>query len=176
MPMKAKPMRTCWLPGDGVPMSENGSSTLDAAISQIPRGLYIVTASADGHRSAILAHWIQQCASDPPMVMVALEKGQPIEPLIRDSRSFAICQVGADDRFLQRKFGEPHGRGEDPFISLAVRETNCGPIIERAMSYLECVVERHVELDSDFRLYVGRVVDGALLEDCSPAVFYGSAG
>ena len=49
------------------------------------------------------------------MLTIALPKGTPVEPLIRDSRAFALCQIGADDVFLQRKFAAMPDRNDDPF-------------------------------------------------------------
>ncbi len=147
------------------------------AMARIPCGLFVMTATHDAVRSGVMARGVQQCSEKPPMVMVALCKGLPIEPLVRDSRFFALCQIAADDRFLQRKFAVTPDRGDDPFDSISVRPASSGaPIIERAMSYLECELVRHVDLDSDYRLFVGQVHAGGVLREVAPAVVYGDTG
>jgi flavin reductase (DIM6/NTAB) family NADH-FMN oxidoreductase RutF len=50
------------------------------------------------------------------------------------------------------------------------------PVVERAMTYLDCEIVRHVELESDFRIYVGQVHAGALLNQGTPAIQYGGNG
>ncbi|MHC4414763.1 MAG: flavin reductase family protein [Planctomycetota bacterium] len=150
---------------------------LDRAISRIPCGLFILTAAFDGTRSGVLVEWVQQCASCPPMVMTALATALPIVPLIRDSRGFALCQIGADDRFLPKKFASTPEPGEDPFVTLSTITAPSGsPIVERAVSYLDCELVRHIDLESDHGLYVGRVRDAGILTDGAPAVVVGEEG
>ena len=80
------------------------SCEITQTIDWIPRGLFLVTSAHEGLRSGVLTEWVQQCLSRPPMVMVTLPKGALVEPLIRDSRSFVICQIGQGDRILHHKF------------------------------------------------------------------------
>lgn len=160
-------------------MARDSESDAQGAISQIPGGLFVLTAHAEGMRGAVLVKWVQQCSDSPLMVMVALAKGQTVEPLIRDSRGFTLCQISADDRFLLRKFGAGHhnGNGEDPLVSMMTAAAPSGsPIVERAMSYLDCEVVRHIELDCDHRIYVGQVHCGAVLNRGTPAVTFGGNG
>lgn len=153
--------------------TEERSNQLAHALSNIPCGLYILTAAWDGRNSGTLVRWVQRCNVEPPMVMLSLLKGQPVEPLIRDSRTFALCQISDDDRFLQRKFASITVH-EDPFVCLAThRASNGAPIIERAMSYLECDLVRNVELDADHRIYVGEITGGGVLHNAKPAISFG---
>ncbi len=96
---------------------------------------------------------------------------------MRDSRSFTLCQIAADDRFLHRKFANVPDRADDPFVSIETRSAPSGaPIISRAMSYLDCQMVRHVDLECDYRLFVGQVVNASLLNDSPPAVIFGDYG
>lgn len=148
-----------------------------AAMGKIPRGLFIMTAAHDQRRSGVLVKWVQRCSTQPPLLMVAVPKGQPVEPLIRDSRGFALCQIAEDDAFLFRKFATPHDRTDDPFVALDTRDgAYSAPIIERAMSYLDCEVVRHLDLDADHRLYIGRIHAGEILHPAKPAVHWDENG
>ena len=138
----------------------------DQALSRIPAGMFIMTSAHEDARSGVLVRWVQQCSSAPPMVLVAVHKGQPIEPLIRDSRTFALCQVDSSDLFLRRKFQTPPDNGEDPFIALDMTVSTCGaPIIERAAAFLDCELTRHIDIDSDFEIYIGIVRDARVLQN-----------
>jgi flavin reductase (DIM6/NTAB) family NADH-FMN oxidoreductase RutF len=147
------------------------------ACSRIPGGLFILTAQYESRRGALLVKWVQQCSDQPPMVMVAMPRGQQIEPLIHNSRAFALCQISAEDRFLLRKFTQHQDNGEDPLVTLMTRTGRSGsPIVDRALAYFDCEIVRHLELDSDYRIYVGQVLDSAMLNEGAPAVCFGGNG
>lgn len=149
-------------------------TSLLQAIEQIPSGLFILTAAYNGSRSGVLVPWVQQCSADPPLVAAAVSTSLPVVPLIRDSRSFALCQIGAEDRLLARKFERAPGPGDDPFLSLPITHSPSGaPVLQGALSWLDCEVVRHIDLESDCGLYVGRVRDGGLLGAGNPAVRFG---
>ena len=146
-------------------------SPLSQAIGQIPSGLFILTAAYNGSRSGVLVAWVQQCSTEPPLVMAAVSTAMPVVPLIRDSRTFALCQVSAEDRLLARKFDHTVMDLEDPFLSLPVTPSpNGAPILQHALSWLDCEVIRHIDLDSDYGLYVGRVRHGGMLNGGKPAI------
>lgn len=158
-------------------MSAENGSNVSGALGQIPCGLFILTSSFNDRRSGVLTRWVQPCSSTPPHVMVAVPRGLPIEPLIRDSRSFALCQVGANDRLLIKNFQECPPQDEDPFVTLPSHSAPSGsPIVDRAIGYLDCELVRHVVLDADCRLYVGHVHHGAQLQSGDPRVEIGSNG
>lgn len=171
------------------PVSEPGMSRfprsdIARAMAQMPGGLFVMTSACEGQAGAVLVKWVQPCSDSPPMVMVALSKGQHIEPLLRNSRSFALCQISESDRFLLRKFSPGGENGgptrdlhDDPLVTMTTTVAPSGsPVVERAMTYLDCEIVRHVELESDYRIYVGQVHSGALLNQGTPAVQYGGNG
>ena len=137
-----------------------------AVLDHIPSGVFIMAAHHDGMRSGVLTKLVQPCSFEPPLVMVSIEQGLPIEPLIRDSRSFSLSQMRDGDRLLYRTFRTPPGRGDDPFVTLPSHVAPSGaPIIDRALAAMDCEVMRHVDLDSDHRLYVGRITSVTYLAD-----------
>jgi flavin reductase (DIM6/NTAB) family NADH-FMN oxidoreductase RutF len=142
------------------------------AVRRIPCGLFIITSAFEGTRSGALARWVQPCATDPPLIMIAMPNGLAVEPLIRDSRAFALCQVSTDDRLLQRRFARPPARGEDPFLTIPTHKAATGsPIIDRALCYVDCEIARLVDLEADHRVYVGQIVAaGELNGDDRPAI------
>ena len=164
------------------------ASGIAAAIAQIPGGLFVLTSHYEDRHAAVPIKWVQPCSDKPHMVMVALAKGQAVEPMIRDSRYFALCQISADDRFLMRKFGSGHTNGngtgssggsggDDPLVSMMTKSAPSGsPILDRALSFLDCEIIRHIELDCDYRIYVAQVHSGAVLNPAVPAVCFGTNG
>lgn len=167
-------------------MTDPAPFNVSEVTATIPHGAFILTAAHDGRRHGTLVRWMQPCSSEPPMIMLAMPKGQVVEPLIRDSRHFALCQVREGDRLLLRKF-EPDMGGdgssgregsieniEDPFACLPMRRSPAGsPVIERALCYLDCEVVRQIETDGDHRIYIGHITFAEVLQhDGPPAVFF----
>lgn len=137
-------------------------------LSLIPSGSFVLTASHDDCRSGALVRWVQRCSDAPPMVVVALRKGHPIEPLIRDSRAFCLNLIDEDEILLRRKFEAAHLHGEDPFVSLRSSCAPSGsPILARALGYLDCELTRHLDIESDYEVYIGLVKQAkATAPDC----------
>ena len=145
-------------------MSQMNGAQIGTVLSQLPVGHYVVAAADDDRRSGILTPWVQRCANEPPLVVLAMPSGMPVEPLIHNRRAFGLCQVVAGDRLIQRSFTPPIDINHDPFDLLSRR---CGPlgspIIDRAITAMECELVRTIDLDADHRLYVGRVVAADVL-------------
>lgn len=145
-------------------------------LAQIPGGLFILTATCEGRSGAALVKWVQQCSENPPMVMVALPKGLPIELLVHGSQAFALCQVSADDRYLIRKFSNLPDQCEDGLVAVQSIAPSGSPVVHGAMTCLDCQIVRHVELDSDYRIYVGQVMYSAVYNPGAPAICLGGNG
>ena len=141
---------------------------LDAALSCVPRGSYLMTAAHEGARSGLIVHSIQRCGEDPVMLCVAAEKGHAIDPLIRDARMFALGVMGAEDALLRRRFsmrvnGEAgpsvHVYASDPFDAIEHTTLESGaPMPTRCGTWFDCELSRRVDLDNEVELFVGRVV------------------
>ena len=145
-------------------------------LAQIPGGLFILTATCEGRSGAALVKWVQLCSQNPPMVMVALPKGLPLELMIHGSQTFALCQISADDRYLIRKFSNLPDQYEDGLVAVQSIAPSGSPIVHGAMTCLDCQIVRHVELDSDYRIYVGQVTYRAVYNCAAPAISLGGNG
>jgi len=149
---------------DRQPLDE---AALPEILGGIPADDFLVTAAHDGRRSGVIVRWIQRCGLEPPMICMTMRKGHPIEPLIRDSRAFAICQLSPADTLARRLFLNDHPFGDDPFLSLPVRCAPSGsPLPLRARSYLDCDLVRHFDIECDFEIYVGLIRNAGLLAVC----------
>ncbi len=150
------------------------------AMQLLPRPLFVITASFENHRRGQIVRYVQLASTAPPCVSVAMPKGQPISPLIRDSKAFGLCQIPDSDDFLERKFASAHltGFDEDEVDQFDSIETDPGqtgsPLIRRALLWLDCRVSMHLDLDTDFELYIGEVVASSLrMEEGEPLVRIG---
>jgi flavin reductase (DIM6/NTAB) family NADH-FMN oxidoreductase RutF len=131
--------------------------TVAPVLDRIPSGSFILTSGHADLRAGVTVRWVQQCSAAPPMVMVAVTKGHVLSPLIRDSRSFAVCQLDPSDRSTARAF-DLQTPGIDPFIGSTVDRTPSGcPVPARALGFVDCELARHVDIDGDCEIYVGIV-------------------
>jgi flavin reductase (DIM6/NTAB) family NADH-FMN oxidoreductase RutF len=142
-------------------MSAQAVSPAIRALDFVPSAAWVMTSAFEVKRSGTLVQRVQLCADEPLLISVAVRKGHAIEPLIRDSHAFAICRIDPDDKLLTRKFAQPKAPDDstDLFDSIEVeRLVTPSPVIKRCYAALDCIVARHIDLESDFELYVGQVV------------------
>ncbi|MEM1166484.1 MAG: flavin reductase [Planctomycetota bacterium] len=146
------------------PPHHEGNAPL-AALARIPAGRFILTASHEGVVAGRRITWVQQCGSAPPSVSIALAKGEPISPLIRDSHCFGLCQVPPNDDFLWRAFHEPvdadHGVAVFPSLETFHLDSTT-PLLARSLAVLDCRVTMHLDFESDHELFIGEVVAARL--------------
>jgi flavin reductase (DIM6/NTAB) family NADH-FMN oxidoreductase RutF len=149
-----------------MPDSTLNPQLIHNALQSIPHATYVLTCCHDQFRDGIITQWVQQCSTDPPMLVVAIPKGRAIEPMLRDARAFALCMVPDSDRRALRLFGTDHEPDEDPFLSLTTDEAVTGmPILQQSLVWFDCKLEGHLSPDADCRLYLGRVVAAHI---CNP--------
>jgi|GEM_PF-1587503 len=136
-----------------------------AALALIPHGRFVLTAAYGEWRSGVIVRWVQQVSATPLLVMVAIEKGQPLSPLIRDSRRFALCQIGPEDRVLSKIFEAGREDPSDPFLGLiTIKSPGGAPVPVKAAAWLDCELTRHLDVEGNCELYIGLVHAGGTLE------------
>lgn len=171
------------------PLSGGGGgavpSLIQAALGLVPTDVFVITARLDQVRLGVVVTRVVRCADAPPCVGVALMKGHPVSPLIRDSRAFALCALAPGERVLTRMFEQapppstPIGGGTpapivstgarpalgDPFLSLDVECIETGaPVLRRSRYALDCRVVMHLDFEADHELYIGQVVGARVYE------------
>lgn len=145
-------------------------SDFSPALGRIPSGLFILTVGRESQATGMLASWVQQCSFDPPQISVAVQRGRPVNELLRDAAPFVINILGEGQHDLMKHFSKGFEPGSAAFEGLEVQRTPAGvPILSAALSHLACeVASRHAAGDHD--LVVGRVVGGATHHDGRPTV------
>tara|TARA_B100000579_G_C22326775_1_gene618627 strand:+ start:138 stop:542 length:405 start_codon:yes stop_codon:yes gene_type:complete len=106
------------------------------------------------------------------MLVVAIKKGQALEPMLRDARAFALCMVPNGDRRIIRLFGRQHEPDDDPFLATPITTAVTGmPILKKSLAWFDCLLEGHLSPDSDSRLYLGQVVAAHMNPSVSASLF-----
>ncbi len=139
-------------------MMGTSESVVASALELMSGGLYVMTASFEGKKAGATVRSAMPCATEPLLLCVASRKGHGIEPIIRDSRHFALCQLDPTDRLMSRKFSSM-SREADAFDSLPIETLVSGsPVIKRSLLAFDCEVVRHFDMEADHELYVGRIL------------------
>lgn len=115
-----------------------------------------VITSADGDAlNGMTATAVCSVSADPPSVLVIVNRDNRSHPIIKNSSSFAVNVLSAEQKHLAQHFAS---RPSDPFASIAhsIGKTGC-PLIKGADAYLECVVIQETEVGSH-TIFVGRIV------------------
>jgi flavin reductase (DIM6/NTAB) family NADH-FMN oxidoreductase RutF len=150
--------------------------SLARAMGKIPSGLYILTVRRGNQSTGMLASWVQQAGFDPPMLTVAIGLGRYVADWVADSGRFTLNQLPHGCKPLIRHFGHGFAPDAEAFEGLALRaEGEGGPVIEGALSYLDLEVAG-VLASGDHRIFLARVVAGAVFDEGEPLVHLRGSG
>jgi flavin reductase (DIM6/NTAB) family NADH-FMN oxidoreductase RutF len=153
------------------------------ALLRLPQPVYLMSAQFDGKRAGLFVRSLQVVADEPLLLAVAVRKGHPIDPIIRDAHAFAVGVVDPADRLLARKFGaealgpaleeSPQAAAHpDPFDCLPIETLVTGaPVVRRCVVAFDCVVVRHLDLEADHELFVGQVYAGRIYSEPRPTLY-----
>ncbi len=140
-------------------MKQTSREQIEEALGRIPTGVFVLTAEHEDRRGGMVIHWVQRVCREPPMVCVAVAKGESIMPLLSESRAFGLCQLAEEDRLTTRRFASMSESVEDPFLGfeLSKVEGHRVPVLAHSLMYLECELVCHMDVEGDHDLFVGRV-------------------
>lgn len=153
------------------------------ALLRLPQPTYLMSAQFDGKRAGLFVRSLQVVADEPLLLGVAVRKGHPIDPIIRDAHAFAVGVVDPADRLLSRKFGadavvpaleeSPDTTVfPDPFDCLPLETLVTGaPVVRRCPVVFDCVVVRHLDLEADHEIFVGQVYAGRIYSEPKASLF-----
>ena len=144
-------------------MDEPNQHQAQDALSRLPRGHHLLTAGYGHCRNGMIIDRVSLGADDPPTVILSVRKGHALSPLIRDSGRFGIVEIGRTDEMLSRLFRYATTlQDDDPFLGHALLDGPLKvdiPIPQRAVSWMTCDLLRHLDIEADHEVYIGRVSD-----------------
>jgi flavin reductase (DIM6/NTAB) family NADH-FMN oxidoreductase RutF len=156
--------------------SEGGE--VEAALGQMPYGIYIVGTVRDGEPNGMIADWVMQVAFRPHRVAVSFENDSYSLASIRLNRTFTVnllAKANGAGMAVARHFVQPHlaakvrGRSRELASSTYQKldavdysTTPTGlPLLAGTLMWLECVAEDFVDV-GDHTIVIGHTVDGAV--------------
>jgi flavin reductase (DIM6/NTAB) family NADH-FMN oxidoreductase RutF len=153
-----------------MPQETKPKSACKDAMARLPSGRFLMTAAFGEARNGMIVTQVLKCADEPPTITVSVRKGHALSPLIRDSGCFALCEIAETDLMLPRLFQRPSDlQGEDPFLGhCLVPNTRELPVPKSAASWVVCDLLRHLDIEADHEIYIGRVILGEVLKVVDP--------
>src|SRR4249919_3293775 len=139
-------------------------------LTRFATGVTVVTTleeSADGPQPwGTTVNSFTGISLDPPLVMVAIGQERSIHPIIERTQRFSVNILGEDSQALSDCFaGAPSSLPREAFCNAdyVLGETGL-PVLDAAIAYLSCEVERVIEA-GDHTMYLGRVVETGCRDD-----------
>ena len=123
-------------------------------------GIYMVSVASDGMYNRMIASWVVQCSSDPPLIALAIRKNRMSHSQILGSGSFTVNVLPRTYLSGIARFKAPDWRRKFDGVDYELSPAG-NPVIKGALGYLDCVVERAVDT-GDHTLFIGRVTGGAV--------------
>lgn len=140
----------------------------------IPYGLYIVTANADGHDNGCVSNTLQQVTDTPLQVSVCLNKSNLTTAMIQQTgvMTASILSQKADFSLIKR-FGFQSGHDVDKFkdFSGCKRVANgTMAVTEGTNSYISVKVTQTIDLGTHL-MFIGEVTEKESLNDIPSATY-----
>ena len=142
-------------------------------MGQWATGVSVVTtpAAGDGEPHAMTANAFTSLSLEPPLVLVAVHKGNTMHGAVKESGCFAVNMLTEEQEHLSNRFA---ARGPKDLSDLELRTAETGaPILADALAYLDCRLT-DVLRGGDHDIFVGEIVAGDVGSGC-PLLFYGGA-
>lgn len=152
---------------NGSTAAQGDPAVIARALAALTEGAFLMTSAFEDERAGVLVHGVLKASTDPAMIVVTARKGHAIDPIIRDSRCFAVGLVDPDDKLIRKRFRfsdtavsvRAEAGAADPFEAFPDQTLVTGsPILDRCRVWMDCHIARHVDLEGDHELFVGLVV------------------
>lgn len=152
------------------------SPDFDAAIGNIPSGIFILTVGSGDRSTGMLASWVMQAGFDPPMVSVAVKQGRYVGEWITAGQPFVLNIVGEGQNALLKHFAKGFEPGVSAFEGIETQVCRTGvPMLSTALGHLECEPAGHAD-SGDHRVFLARVVRGGMSQEGGPMVHVRKSG
>ena len=146
------------------------SRELRNTMGQFSTGVVIVTGALEGVPVGFAAQSFVSLSLDPPLVAVCPGKSSTSWPKIRDSGSFCINVLGAQQKAVCDTFATSGG---DKFTEIDWRGGATGsPVIDGVLAFVDCSLEAEHDA-GDHTIAVGRIQEFAIADpNAEPLLFF----
>jgi flavin reductase (DIM6/NTAB) family NADH-FMN oxidoreductase RutF len=148
----------------------NHQQNVNAILGRIPSGIYVLTVGGGQNATGMLASWVMQAGFKPPMISVAVNLSRYICDWLTEDRPFVLNMLANGQKNFFTHFGRGFAPDEPAFEGIDITYCPRGvPILNDAVGHMECEAVRSIDSD-DHRIFLARVVRGAIAHDLPPMV------
>ncbi len=139
-------------------------------LGHFPTGVAVVTGmDGDGEPAGMAVGSFSSVSLDPPLVAFMPDRSSTSWPRFRDTGSFCVNILGAEQESVCRAFA---ARGGDKFAELAWHPAGSGaPILDGVLAWIDCDTEVVHEAGDHF-IVIGRVRELDIGTPALPLVFF----
>jgi 3-hydroxy-9,10-secoandrosta-1,3,5(10)-triene-9,17-dione monooxygenase reductase component len=137
-------------------------------LGHYPTGVAVLTAEHPEGPVGMACNSLTSVSLDPPLVAVCPAKSSDTWPAIRSTGRFLINLMADDHRETVVGFAR---KGIDRFESVTHHPRRCGPALDGAAAWVDCIIESEYEA-GDHMIVVARVKDLETSSGSQPLVFY----
>lgn len=142
-------------------------------LHKVSYGLYVVSSKSDGKFNGQIANAVFQVTSEPPTVVISINKQNLTHEFIQKSGVFTVSILSKETPMaFIGDFGFKSGRDIDKFRNINYREGATGaPIVsDNLVGYLEAEVVGSMDVGTH-TLFVGKIVDAGIVKDGEPMTY-----
>ena len=150
-------------------MATVSSESYKYAMRRVVSPVAVITANADGERNGLTATAVCSATTEPPTILICIQRDAKAIGLIERSRTFAVNFLNDTQSDVARAFSTRQLAGEARLKTGSWKTMATGaPVLESAISVFDCELDRSIACGSHEILF-GRVVavtsgeDSALL-------------
>ena len=141
-------------------------------IGHFATGVTVITTAHEGWLHGMTANAITSVSLDPLLLLICVDKTAHAHEQVSKSGKFAVNILTEEQEELSRLFAATAGPEQGSLRGATYHfGPNGSPVLDQSLAYLECEVVDRFE-GGDHTIFIGAVLDGDLLHEAAPLVFY----
>ncbi len=141
-------------------------------IGNFATGVTVITTAADGQLQGMTANAVTSLSLDPVMLLICVDRSSHTHDLLDRGGVFVVHILAEHQEDVSRLFAK---RSEPQLGELRGQAFHLGetgaPILEDCLAFMECRVTSVLD-GGDHSIFVGEVVNEAMVSDSKPLVFF----
>ena len=138
---------------------------------KIPSGLYVVGVKWQDHYHAFTGSWLTQISMKPPEIVLGVRADTKSLEFIKQEKVFTVNFIRKSHAKVIEHFFKPISHkndrlGSHPFHT----DKTSAPILNEAIGYLECKVQKIVGGFGDHEAVFGEVINAKIVEETDPII------
>ena len=140
------------------------------SMRSITYGVYVLTAKSGEDYAGATVTWMTQASMDPPKIMLGLKKGSKTAGMVKEVGAFALNILSKSQKDIAKAFLKSASIKDNRINGYTFKtEHSSAPILNDALSYIECNVETIIE-GTDHDVVIAEVINAGIQSEEEPLV------